>query len=77
MNGQNMVIASAHIFFDNEHQTLRYNVIEPKLNEYMHGIVNRTIEELHENLDLEFENLKNKSEMHNISVKRLMKFGAN
>ena len=42
INGQNMVIASAHIFFDNEHQTLRYNVIEPKLNEYMHGIVNRT-----------------------------------
>ena len=71
MNGQNMVIASAHIFFDNEHQTLRYNVIEPKLNEYMHGIVNRTIEELHENLDLEFENLKNKSEMHQYLSKKI------
>ncbi len=71
MNGQNMVIASAHIFFDNEHQTLRYNVIEPKLNEYMHGIVNRTIEELHENLDLEFENLKNKQEMQEYLNKKI------
>lgn len=71
INNQTMVIASAHIFFDNEHQTLRYRVIEPKINEYMHGIINRTIEELHENLDLEFGNLKNKSEIQEYLSKKI------
>ena len=71
INNQTMVIASAHIFFDSEHQTLRYKVIEPKINEYMHGIINRTIEELHENLDLEFGNLKNKSEIQEYLSKKI------
>lgn len=65
LNNKNVILASAHIYFDDKNQTLKYDVIEPNLNEYMHEIINRTIEELHENLDLEFENLKDKNEIQN------------
>jgi len=71
INNQTVILASAHIYFDDENQTLKYNVIEPKLNEYMHEIINRTIEELHENLDLEFENLKNKDEIQKYLHKKI------
>ena len=57
-------LAYTNIKFDIENHTLVYTLTEPMLNEYSQELVNKTVEELHENLDLEFGKLTDKLKIH-------------
>jgi len=63
-NGQSVPLAYVNIAFNTESHTLKYNLVEPTLDEYSQEIVTRTIDELHERLDIKLENVNSKSEMH-------------
>ena len=63
-NGQSIPLAYVNIAFNTESQTLKYTLVEPVLDEYSQEIVTRTIDELHERLDIKLENVNSKAEMH-------------
>jgi len=61
---QQVHLAYATIAFDNESQSLKYTLVEPTLDEYSQEVVTRTIEELHERLDVKLSSVTNKAEMY-------------
>ena len=62
-SGQQVHLAYATIAFDDEAQSLKYSLVEPVLDEYSQEVVTRTIEELHERLDIKLSSVTNKEEM--------------
>jgi archaeal flagellar protein FlaI len=62
--GQQVHLAYATIAFDEAAQSLKYTMVEPVLDEYSQEIVTRTIEELHERLDIKLGSVTNKTEMY-------------
>lgn len=64
-------LAYTNIKFEPEHQTLIYTLAEPILDEYSQELTNRTVEELHENLDMEFGTLKDKVKIHEYLNKKI------
>ncbi len=64
-NGKKVPLAYVNISFNNETQTLKYNLVEPILDEYSNEVVARTIDELHERLDIRLERVESKTDMHN------------
>lgn len=62
--GKQVHLAYATIAFDEEAQSLKYTMVEPVLDEYSQEVVTRTIEELHERLDIKLSSVTNKTEMY-------------
>lgn len=63
-NGKQVPLAYVNISFNNETQTLTYNLVEPVLDEYSQEVVVRTIDELHERLDVKLEKVNDKAGIH-------------
>ncbi|RZD31504.1 MAG: type IV secretion system protein VirB11 [uncultured DHVE6 group euryarchaeote] len=62
--GKQVHLAYATIAFDEEAQSLKYTMVEPVLDEYSQEVVTRTIEELHERLDVKLSSVTTKTEMY-------------
>jgi len=62
--GKQVHLAYATIAFDEEAQSLKYTMVEPVLDEYSQEVVTRTIEELHERLDVKLSGVTTKTEMY-------------
>ena len=62
--GKQVHLAYATIAFDEEAQSLKYTMVEPVLDEYSQEVVTRTIEELHERLDIKLSSVTTKTEMY-------------
>ena len=71
LNGKSVSLAHANIKFDSDQQTLVYTLSEPILDEYSQDLTNRTIEDLHENLDMEFGKLDDKVKIHEYLNKKI------
>jgi len=71
LNGKSVSLAHANIKFDSDQQTLVYTLSEPILDEYSQDLTNRTIEDLHENLDMEFGKLEDKVKIHEYLNKKI------
>jgi flagellar protein FlaI len=54
-------LAYARVKFDKERNQLNYNVIEPQIDNKLKNLIERTLEELHESLEVNFNQLKSES----------------
>lgn len=66
-----MNLATANISFNNEEQTLAYTLTEPQVDEYSKDIIERTLEELHERLDIKLSKLKKTEEIYEYLNKKV------
>jgi len=71
LNGKLTSLAYTNIKFNPEHQTLIYTLSEPILDENSQELTNRTVEELHENLDMDFGKLSDKTEIYEYLNKKI------
>ncbi len=71
LDGKSTSLAYTNIKFNPEHQTLIYTLSEPILDENSQELTNRTVEELHENLDMDFGKLTDKTEIYEYLNKKI------
>ncbi len=57
-------LAFARIKYNPKIHQLEYFIVEPQISEYVKKIIERTVEELHEKLDIDFSQLKARSEVY-------------
>lgn len=71
LDGKSTSLAYTNIKFNPAHQTLIYTLSEPILDENSQELTNRTVEELHENLDMDFGKLTDKTEIYEYLNKKI------
>ncbi len=64
-------LAYARIKFDNQRNQLTYNIIEPEISPKIKNLVGQTLEELHENLEIDFSQLKARKVVHSYIDKKI------
>jgi archaeal flagellar protein FlaI len=57
-------LAFSRIVYDTNRNQLTYNVLEPHLDEKLQKTINRTLDELHDRLELDFNKVKHPSEVY-------------